>query len=376
MNTKKNKINVVIFFGGRSCEHEVSLQSVQSVYKYLDTNKFDPILVGIDKEGNWYYYENLKKALINPGNPKTIGLKIEKQKRVIYDPKIKKLLFAEDKDKKIKYLNKVIDIVFPVLHGPYGEDGTIQGYMELFDVPIVGASLLGSAVAMDKDVAKRLLRQAGLQIPDFIVLNNKQWKDKKIDYKFVSKKLGKVFFVKPCNLGSSVGISKIDSEIKFKKYTNFAFKFDDKIIFEKAIFAREIECSVLGNEDPVCSLPGEIIPSHDFYSYDAKYIDEQGALLVVPVKLNSKIINKIQKLAIKAYETCAVSGMARVDFFLEKKTNKIYLNELNTIPGFTNISMYPKLWEASGLSYSKLLTKLIDLAIAKQKRRDVLNKAI
>jgi D-alanine-D-alanine ligase len=253
-----------------------------------------------------------------------------------------------------------VDVVFPILHGTYGEDGTIQGLLKLAGIPFVGASVLGSAVGMDKDVMKRLLKEDGILIADFLVFN--RMFQEEINFENIKNQLGLPFFVKPANLGSSVGVSKVNDEVQFKKAINEAFKYDNKIIIEENINGREIECSVLGNNDPIASLPGEVLPSHEFYSYEAKYIDENGAALKIPAQLPKKIVNNVQALAIKSYKALCCEGMARVDLFLNDD-NEIIINEINTIPGFTNISMYPKLWEASGISNAELIDRLIQLAI-------------
>ncbi|MBI4084812.1 MAG: D-alanine--D-alanine ligase, partial [Candidatus Levybacteria bacterium] len=295
-----------------------------------------------------------------------------------------------------------VDVVFPVLHGTYGEDGTIQGLLKLANIPFVGASVLGSAVGMDKDVMKRLLRDAGLPVARFIVVKRsdviarseapyhlvqgeatKQSQrdrhgrlgrprdDKGISFNEIVKQLGLPFFVKPANAGSSVGVSKVHNEKEFASAVNTAFSYDSKMLVEEFIKGREIECSVLGNENATASLPGEIIPTHEFYDYDAKYIDEKGAALQIPATLQQKKVKEVQALAVKAFQTLCCEGMARVDFFLNKN-GKFFVNEINTIPGFTKISMYPKLWEASGVPYSELIDRLIQLAIERHKREQKL----
>jgi D-alanine-D-alanine ligase len=253
-----------------------------------------------------------------------------------------------------------VDVVFPILHGTFGEDGTVQGLLKLAGIPFVGAGVLGSAVGMDKDVMKRLLRDAGIPIADFIVYIRSQ--HKKIDFAAVKSRLGMPVFVKPANLGSSVGVSKADGETDFGIAVGDAFKYDNKIIIEETIAGREIECSVLGNDEPIASLPGEVIAERGFYSYEAKYIDDTGAELRIPVDLPENTVKQIQTTAVKAYQALCCEGMARVDLFL-KDDNEIVINEINTIPGFTNISMYPKLWEVSGIPYSELIDRLIQLAI-------------
>jgi D-alanine-D-alanine ligase len=257
-----------------------------------------------------------------------------------------------------------LDVVFPILHGPFGEDGTVQGLLKLADIPFVGADVLGSAIGMDKDVMKRLLRDAGIKIGNFFTL-----KDHEQIPAFASVEvvLGRPFFVKPSNMGSSVGISKVHEEGEYAAALKYAFQYDHKIIIEEYIRGREIECSVLGNEEPIASEAGEVIPSHEFYSYDAKYLDENGAALEIPARLGTQTKKRIKELAIKTFQVLCCEGLARVDFFL-KDNDEVFVNEINTIPGFTKISMYPKLWEASGISYSDLITRLIELAVSRFER--------
>lgn len=339
------KIRIGIIFGGQSSEHEVSIQSARNVFEALDKNNYDPVLIGISKKGTWLTVGNNDFQHIAAQSYSALP---EETPSVASTPQA-----AVTAGK--------LDVVFPVLHGALGEDGTVQGLLKLMGIPFVGADVLGSAVGMDKDVMKRLLRDAGIPIVKFLVF---QKRDKtKMSFESVKKALGLPFFVKPANAGSSIGVSKVSKESEFRQAINEAFKHDRKILIEEGISAREIECSVLGNEEKTASIPGEIIPTHEFYDYDAKYLDENGALLEIPAKLSREQRKQVQDLAIKTCEVLCIDGMSRVDFFLDKKTGKIYLNEVNTIPGFTNISMYPKLWEASGLSYPQLIDKLIQLAL-------------
>ena len=255
-------------------------------------------------------------------------------------------------------------MVFPVLHGPFGEDGALQGLLKMADIPFVGAGVLGSAVGMDKVIMKRLLRDAHIPIAAFIPL---RFNETIPEYSSIAAELGEPFFVKPANLGSSVGVSKIHNASEYKQAVSRAFEYDNKILFEENITGREIECSVLGNDEPVASLPGEIIPRHEFYSYDAKYIDEQGAALEIPARLPDGTIAGIQKLSVAVFQALSCEGMARVDFFL-RGDSEIIVNEINTIPGFTSISMYPRLWNASGIPYVELIDRLIQLAIERFER--------
>jgi D-alanine-D-alanine ligase len=261
-----------------------------------------------------------------------------------------------------------LDVIFPALHGPYGEDGTVQGLLKLADIPFVGADVTGSAIGMDKDVMKRLLREAGIPTARFLVVRRRGG----LVYDEATSRLGSPLFVKPANLGSSVGITKVRDERQFETAMDLAFSYDTKVIVEESISGLEIECSVLGNEDPVASLPGQVIPRHEFYSYEAKYIDEEGAVLKIPADLDRETVECVQRLAIEAFQTLCCEGMARVDFFVTD-TGTILVNEINTIPGFTQISMYPKLWEASGLTYGELLDRLIELALERHKRGRSLN---
>ncbi len=347
------KIKVGIIFGGKSAEHEVSLQSAKNVIDALDKNKYEAILIGIDKTGKWFLNDE-SKFLLNVTDPKLIKLNNEKKEEVTLAPEGKGSLTSLETNK----IDKRIDIAFPILHGPFGEDGTMQGLLKLAGIPFVGASVLGSAVGMDKEITKRLLRDSGINIGKFLSGRENNLPS----FTEVVKKVGLPFFVKPSNMGSSVGINKVKTEEDFEAAVEDAFKYDRKILFEEFIQGREIECSVLGNENSIASVPGEIISNHDFYSYQAKYIDENGAILEIPAKLSNEMIHKIQDISINVFRALECEGLARVDFFVTKN-NEILVNEINTMPGFTKISMYPKLWEASGISYSELIDKLIVLAM-------------
>lgn len=354
------KINLGILFGGRSTEHEVSLQSAKNVIDALDQDKYDITLIGIDKSGRWYLNDT-SHFLLNSSNPKLIALnKTNKNVSFVLGTDREQLVCVSD----IK-LRENIDVVFPILHGPYGEDGTVQGLLKLANLPFVGAGVLGSAIGMDKDVTKRLLRDEGISIAKFVVV--RAWEREKFDFISLSQKLGLPLFIKPANTGSSVGVSKVANENDFESALEKAFEFDNKVLIEEFIQGREIECSVLGNEVPMASGVGEVITNRDFYSYDAKYIDENGASLEIPANIPVKLVESIQAMAIKTFKTLGCEGMARVDFFLTKG-NELIVNEINTIPGFTNISMYPKLWEISGISYSQLIDRLIQLALERHDR--------
>ena len=363
------KIRVGILFGGKSAEHEVSLQSAKNVIEAIDRNKYEVVLIGIDKQGRWCL-NDASNFLLNANNPKLIKLnKAEENVALVTGESGKQQLVSLSENRPLGQ----VDVVFPILHGPFGEDGTIQGLLKLASVPFVGASVLGSAIGMDKDVMKRLLRDAGIPIGKFVVLHESDLKT--IDFEEVTNYLGSPIFVKPANLGSSVGIHKVHDPEQFQSAVDDAFQYDRKIIIEEAIVGREIECSVLGNENPMASLPGEILPQHEFYSYEAKYIDEHGAGLEIPAKLSAEVVKKIQELAIKAFKVLACEGMARVDVFLRNDT-EVLVNELNSIPGFTKISMYPKLWEASGISYTELIDRLIQLALERFEREKKLKISV
>jgi D-alanine-D-alanine ligase len=351
------KIRVAILFGGRSAEHEVSLQSARNVFDAIDKNKYEIILIGIDHEGKWHL-NDAGQFLLNAEFPDRIKLKGGSGNLALIPGETTHTIV------NVKDRNEIgsVDVAFPILHGPFGEDGTVQGLLKLADIPFVGSDVLGSAVGMDKDVMKRLLEQANIPQAKFITLSNNERES--ISYQNISRQLGVPFFVKPANSGSSIGIGKVHSKGEFSGAIAHAFEFDNKIIVEEFIRGREIECSVLGNENPITSLPGEVIARHEFYDYDAKYLDQDGARLEIPAKISAKTISVIQNLAIKVFKTLCCSGMARVDFFL-KENGDILVNELNTIPGFTKISMYPKMWEASGISYSQLIDQLIQLALEK-----------
>jgi D-alanine-D-alanine ligase len=358
------KTTVAILFGGKSAEHEVSLQSAKNVIAAIDKEKYDVVLVGVDKKGRWYLNEE-SNFLLQADSPKRIKLQETGDSLALVPGDQSGQLISLSGNQPVG----PIDVVFPVLHGPFGEDGTVQGLLKLVNVPFVGAGVLGSAVGMDKDVMKRLLREARIPIADFVVFNRSRADE--IDFEIVKRRLPLPFFVKPANLGSSVGISKVKSDKEFHEAVRLAFEYDNKILVEEYIEGREIECAVLGNDNPIASVPGEIIPQREFYSYEAKYIDEAGAVLEIPAKLSNDITKKVQDYAIRTFKTLCCEGMARVDLFV--KDNDVIVNEINTIPGFTNISMYPKLWKASGIGYSELIDRLIQLAIERFDKERQLN---
>lgn len=357
----KRKIRVALLFGGKSAEHEIALISARNIFQAMDRRKYDVVAVAIDKQGRWRIDEQAR--LLGADAPASVDSQNTKEIAAIQPGNAAAPIVRAGGSGL-----GTVDVAFPVLHGPFGEDGTVQGLLKLAGVPFVGAGVLGSAVGMDKDVMKRLLRDARIPIADFVVFQRPD-RDA-IRFGKIKKALGLPLFVKPANLGSSVGISKVTRIKEFHAAVKKAFRYDNKIIIEEGIAGREIECSVLGNEKPIASLPGEIVVQHDFYSYDAKYLDDSGARLEIPAKLPATIVKKIQRLAVKTYRVLCCEGMARVDFFL-RPNGQVVVNEINTIPGFTNISMYPKMWQASGLSYPRLIDRLIDLALerARQEHR-------
>ncbi|MBC7216743.1 MAG: D-alanine--D-alanine ligase [Candidatus Caldatribacterium sp.] len=345
------RLTVLLVFGGKSVEHEVSCESARNIVQALDPAKYEVLLVGIDKEGIWRLCgpEDLRYpecpsdrdevALIpHPEGGKLYNLR---EGRVIASPRV----------------------VFPVLHGTFGEDGTLQGLLEMVNLPYVGSGVAGSAICMDKEVTKRLLREADLPVVRFLVATE----DAAPTFLEATERLGLPLFVKPATLGSSVGAAKVATEEEFHKALEEAFQYDTRVLIEEYIAGREIECSVLGNEKPFASLPGEIVPHHPFYSYEAKYLDPEGAELLVPAPLDEETTKRVQELALRAFLACRCEGMARVDFFLRGKD--LYISELNTIPGFTKISMYPKLWEASGIPYPELIDRLIALALEREEKK-------
>jgi D-alanine-D-alanine ligase len=390
------KLRVGILFGGRSGEHEVSLLSAASVLNAINKDKYEVVPIGITKDGRWLTAEHAEdllqgKIVLEPrqlraGDPDTTpaAAVLARGEAVIVPPEpvhrqsglvpfqSEATLTRRASDRAIN-----VDVIFPVLHGTFGEDGTIQGLLELADIAYVGAGVLGSAAGMDKDIMKSLFIAAGIPIVKHVTILRNAWEldsknngAKKIQ-KLVESKLKYPVFVKPANLGSSVGISKAHNRKELGPAIEEAAKFDRKIVIEQGVGgkkkkAREIECSVLGNDEPAASVPGEIVPGKEFYDYTAKYLDE-GSQLIIPAKLSKADTKRVQELAVAAFKAVDCSGLARVDFLMEpgspKKAGKIYLNEINTMPGFTAISMYPKLWAASGLAYADLIDRLIQLGI-------------
>jgi D-alanine-D-alanine ligase len=381
-----SKLRVGVLFGGRSGEHEVSLLSAASVLNAVDKDKYEVVPIGITKDGRWLtaeHAENLLagKLLLEPRNLRAGDPEITEPAAVLArgeavvvppEPVHRQsglVPFQTDAGPLRRASDRAInvDVIFPVLHGTFGEDGTIQGLLELADIPYVGAGVLGSAAGMDKDIMKSLFIAAGIPIVKHATILRSDWEINPKQVEKMIKKLKYPVFVKPANLGSSVGISKAHNKKELGPAIEEAAKFDRKIVIEQGVGgkkekAREIECSVLGNDDPIASIPGEIVPVKEFYDYNAKYLDE-GSELIIPAKLTKAQTKKVQELAIRAFKAVDCSGLARVDFLMDPKTQKIYLNEINTMPGFTAISMYPKLWAASGLAYPDLIDRLIQLGI-------------
>ncbi|MFN7096084.1 MAG: D-alanine--D-alanine ligase [Gammaproteobacteria bacterium] len=358
------KIRIGVLFGGKSAEHDISLQSARNVVNALDKKKYEVILIGIDKRGQWYVQE-ASTALSNQQQSAQLGITTHLNDWVTIVPGQSHTLLTGLMTKKQV---TALDVIFPVVHGPFGEDGTIQGLLKLANVPFVGADVLSSAICMDKDVLKRLARDAGIPIPKFVTIHRRDLSS--INEEKIIKEVGLPCFVKPANLGSSIGISKVKTKAALRAAIDKAMLFDNKILVEEGIDGREIECGVLGNADPIASIPGEIIPKAEFYTYEAKYFDPEGAEVTI-ADLPADIIKKVQEMSIKAFQTFDCDGMARVDFFL-KKDGTLLLNEINTIPGFTRISQYPKMWEASGISYAELIDRLIQLAMEKFDQRQTI----
>jgi len=369
----ERRIRVGVLFGGESAEHEVSLQSAKNVVEAIDPKRYEVVLIGIDRAGRWQRADE-SRFLSEASDPRRIHLPATETALAVAPGRSADLVELDAGG-----VLPALDVVFPVLHGPMGEDGTVQGLLRLAHLPFVGPGVLGSAIGMDKDVAKRLLREAGIAVAPSLTVPSKSlapsWTE-------ASGRLETPIFVKPANMGSSVGVSKVSSEIEFEAALNKAFSFDSKVLLERAVVGREIECSVLGNQHPEASLPGEVVPRHEFYSYDAKYLDDVGADLVVPAELDASTVARIQELSVRVFQCLCCEGMARVDFFLTTSKEsgfdegELVVNEINTIPGFTRISMYPKLWAASGVSYPELIDRLIALALERADREARLASAI
>ncbi|MDE2879494.1 D-alanine--D-alanine ligase [Candidatus Palauibacter soopunensis] len=376
---------VGVLFGGESPEHEVSLRSAKNVIEAIDRERYDIVLIGIDRRGRWHLADESRflrhasdpRRIRLPDAPVRLALTPGRRPRIVpvaptgsEDP-------GEGRPEPAEL--PALDVVFPVLHGPFGEDGTVQGLLRLAHLPFVGPGILGSAVCMDKDVAKRLLRDAGIPVAPFITVLSRAeapaWDE-------AVAALDAPIFVKPANMGSSVGVSKVETDADYRRALDEAFSFDTKVLLERTILGREIEISVLGNETPEASIPGEIAPTHAFYSYEAKYLDHDGADLLIPADLDAETTARARDIAVRAFRTLCCEGMARVDLFLATRAcgalpaGSLVVNEINTLPGFTRISMYPKLWDATGVSYPELINRLIGLAIERAERDERLASAI
>ncbi|SEN85123.1 D-alanine--D-alanine ligase [Amphibacillus marinus] len=363
-----SKKTVGIIFGGKSAEHEVSLQSAKNIVGAINRDKYDIVLLGVAKTGKWFLYDP-ETYLINESNPKEIALTNSNREVAVVPGEAS----AQIIDLSTQAAINQIDVIFPVVHGTLGEDGSLQGILRTINLPFVGVDLLGSAVSMDKDFAKRILRDAGIPVANGLVFKAYQKQD--IIFDQVIEKLGLPVFIKPVNQGSSVGVSKANTENEFYKGIESAFLYDDKILIEEAVIGREIECAVLGNDNPIASLPGEILPQTEFYSYESKYIDENGAILSAPAELSPADTEKVRTTALQVFKVLDCEGLARVDFFLQAN-GRLVVNEVNTLPGFTKISMYPRLWSLTGVSYPELIDRLIQLAFERYDRKVKLKSVV
>ena len=359
------RLRIGVLFGGRSTEHEVSILSAQSIISAMDPQRFEPVPLYIDREGRWLVGDSLKQLVGDAATRNYVYLPP--------DPTQRSLVPAQDGRASQMFSSPsgggqgggipALDVVFPVFHGLNGEDGTIQGVLELANIPYVGAGILGSALGLDKIYMKRAFSAVGLPIVDYLPITRRQYERAPEAFiKLVEQRLGYPCFTKFANSGSSVGTSKAHNRAELQDGLRLAAGFDRKLLVEKAVDARELEVSVLGNDEPEASVVGEVVPAHEFYDYDAKYLDA-GSKLLIPAPIDPPVADEVRSMALRAFDAVDAAGMARVDFFLERKTSRIFLNELNTLPGFTRISMYPKLWEASGLPYPKLIDRLVELAI-------------
>ncbi|MEJ2210326.1 MAG: D-alanine--D-alanine ligase [Anaerolineae bacterium] len=354
----EKKTRVGLIFGGRSGEHEVSLMSAQGVMGAIDRDKYEVVPIGITKEGRWLASGDPMKALASgePGRSNHAAL--------LAEPSRQGLMRLEGREQALMAVKVAeLDVIFPILHGPFGEDGTVQGLLELAGLPYVGAGVAASAVGMDKILFKDIMLAHGLPIVPYVAIKRKGWEqDPDEVIARIEAEIGYDAFVKPANLGSSVGITKAHNRSELRAALDEAARYDRKLLAEKAVDGREIEVSVLGNDAPIASVPGEIVPSNEFYDYAAKYLDDESQLLI-PAPIPDEVAQQIREMAIQAYVAIDCAGMARADFLLDRGSGQVYINELNTLPGFTPISMYPKLWEASGLPYAELIGRLIELAL-------------
>ncbi|KAA0018646.1 D-alanine--D-alanine ligase [Salinicola corii] len=353
-----SKIRVGVICGGKSSEHEVSLQSARNIVDALDRERFEVTVIGIDKQGQWHI-NDAADFLLNADDPSRIALNPSAGDLALVPGREHQQLIATEASQGA--LGQ-LDVVFPIVHGTLGEDGSLQGLLRMANLPFVGSGVLGSAAGMDKDVAKRLLRDAGIPVAPFVTLTRRTAAE--ADFDSLSAALGSPLFVKPANQGSSVGVSRVETALEFQEALALALAFDHKVLVESTVVGREIECAVLGNDDPVASVCGEIVVESGFYSYDTKYIDDDAATVAVPADIDPGASEAIRDIAVRTFQVLECAGLARVDVFLTPE-GKIIVNEINTLPGFTRISMYPKLWQASGLTYSTLVTRLIELAMSR-----------
>lgn len=356
------KIRVGLIFGGKSGEHEVSLASAQSVARAIDRNRYDVVLIGIAKDGRWIAGGNALEQLAaaSPTRLLAAGLENDVPSATTETTTNELVPGAAAAASPLSS----IDVAFPLVHGPFGEDGTIQGLLELADVPYVGAGVAASAVGMDKALMKSVFQAHHLPIVDWMMILRRDWELKpEGTIRSIESAFGYPCFIKPANLGSSVGVTKAHNWDELAQALATAAQFDRKLIAERAIDGREIECSVLGNDEPIAAIPGEVVPRREFYDYAAKYADDAGTELKVPADLSPELTRSIQDIAIRAFKAIDGSGLARVDFFLDRTTHRVLLNEINTIPGFTSVSMYPRMWEKTGLTYAALIDRLIQLGL-------------
>ena len=356
-------MKIAILYGGKSAEHEISILSANNVFKNLDKEKYEPVLIKINRSGKWF----TDRSMIENNDFAKIDNLSD------FDPKDELLLNPGD-DKPFVLDNELrftVSAVYPVLHGPNGEDGSVQGLLKILNLPFVGPGVLGSAVGMDKEIMKRLLREAGIKIGDYLVARYGKYPD----FKTVKTTLGLPVYIKPANMGSSVGISRVSDESQYEKAIELAYQFDTKLVIEANIDGREVECAILGNENPKASVPGEVAATKEFYDYEAKYLDDKGYEIMIPADLDKDVENRVREIAVKTFQVLECEGLSRVDVFVTRD-NDILVNEINTLPGFTSISMYPMLWRESGIDYTELITKLIDFAISRFKRDERLKNSI
>ena len=363
----QKKLRIGLIFGGRSGEHEVSLASAQSVMANLDRNKYDVVPIAIDKSGSWLLGVEPARLQAAERSLDATDLAATTAVTLTGDPNLRRLIPVQGSEQLGD--NGALDVIFPVMHGPYGEDGALQGLLDMANVPYVGCGVVGSALGMDKEKMKMIFQSVGLPIVDYLVYRRSEWeRSPETILATIEQRLDYPCFVKPVNLGSSVGISKAHNREELGHAMRLAAEYDRKIIIERGVTCRELECAILGNDEPLASVVGEVIASNEFYDYNAKYIDNKSQV-IIPANIPQPIAEEVRRQATQAFTALDLSGLARVDFFLEKGTNKIYINEVNTLPGFTQISMYSKLWEGSGVPYAELVDRLIELAIERYEDR-------